>query len=121
MQILKLKRDERVKQGLLKIGTIAKLAGLLSSAVRFYTKLGLLKVEAATQGGYWLYDKEKTLKVLTEIKSLIDKGLRLDEIVALRKKQGRLEKIPQLNPKKVRNRKNEKGASPFLNFIKRGQ
>ena len=37
-------KKERLKKGLLKIGEIAKEAGVLCSSIRYYTDVGLLQV-----------------------------------------------------------------------------
>jgi DNA-binding transcriptional MerR regulator len=55
---------------LLKIGELARLAGVLSSTVHFYTKEGLLKFADETQGGYRLYDKRLALSRIKEIQLL---------------------------------------------------
>ena len=78
--VMNLKRKERLKNGLLKTGEIAKAAYLLPSCVRYYTKLGFLNVYSRTQGKYPLYKKEETLAKLKRIKALKAQGVSLDEI-----------------------------------------
>jgi len=58
------------REGLIKIGQLAKLAGVLPSTIHFYTKEGLLKFVAETQGGYRLYDKLQAFKRIQEIQEL---------------------------------------------------
>jgi len=57
-------------EGLIKIGQLAKLAGVLPSTIHFYTKEGLLKFSAETQGGYRLYHKIQAFKRIQEIQEL---------------------------------------------------
>ena len=78
--MLKLKRKDRLKLGLLKLGEIAALAGLLPSAIRYYSDLGLFKVADYTQGRYRLFKKDETLARMAKIKELKGKGLTLDKI-----------------------------------------
>jgi len=78
--MVNLKRKERLKLGLLKLGEIAPLAGVLPSAVRYYSNLGLLKVSDYTQGKYRLFKKDETLARMAKIKELKSKGLTLDKI-----------------------------------------
>lgn len=66
--------------GLLKIGEIAREAGVLASTVRYYTDLGLLRVVAITPGGYRLYDREDTLERIHTIKTINGRKWTLSEI-----------------------------------------
>jgi len=75
-----LKRKERLKLGLLKLGEIAKLAGVLPWTIRYYANLGLLDVFDRTEGKYRLFNKDETLLRLSRIKEFKDKGLTLEEI-----------------------------------------
>ncbi|GBR75636.1 helix-turn-helix MerR-family like proteins [Candidatus Termititenax persephonae] len=70
------------KDKLLKAGELAKLAGVLVSTVRFYTKLGMLSADGYTPGKYNLYARDKALKRLQRIEGLKRRRLTLDEIVA---------------------------------------
>ena len=54
----------RLEIGLLKVGEVAKEARVLTSTIRYYTEVGLLKVRELTDGGYRLYDREDTLERL---------------------------------------------------------
>lgn len=65
---------------LLKIGEIAEKAGLPIPTIRHYTKLGLLKVSAYTDGGQYLYDGEDTLEAIKYISELSSRGIKLSEI-----------------------------------------
>jgi len=58
------------RDGLIKIGQLAKLAGVLPSTIHFYTKEDLLKFSSETQGGYRLYHKINAFKRLQEIQQL---------------------------------------------------
>lgn len=114
LEVLKVKKSNRIEEGLLKIGEISNLAGLLPSCIRFYTQLGFLKVAASTPGGYWLFEKNETLKSLGEIKDLISKGLTMEQIAALKKKQGMLEKAPEPSQAKVRKRNLSQSGAAIL-------
>ena len=76
----KLSRKERLGRGLLKIGEIAKLAGVTTSLVRYYTDIGLLRVADQTKGGYRLYDREETLRIIREVKPPVERRRTLKEI-----------------------------------------
>lgn len=68
-------------RGLLKIGQLAKLAGVLPSTIHFYTQEGILKPAGWTRGGYRLYAKEETLRTLEKINYLqVKKRLTIKEI-----------------------------------------
>ncbi|MCJ7646551.1 MerR family transcriptional regulator [bacterium] len=73
-------RKKSAQQDLVKIGEMAKLAGLLPSTIRYYTKLGLLEAAATTPGGQNLYDKEETLSRVRMIKSIERQSLPLQTI-----------------------------------------
>jgi DNA-binding transcriptional MerR regulator len=69
------------KNGLLKIGQLAKIAGVLPSTIHFYTQEGLIKPNGWSRGGYRLYDRELALKVLEKVEYLqINKRLTINEI-----------------------------------------
>jgi len=78
--MINLKRRKRLKLDLLKLGEIAALAGVLPSAIRYYSNLGLLKVSDYTQGKYRLFKKDETLARMAKIKELKNRGLILDVI-----------------------------------------
>ena len=78
--MIKLKRKDRLELGLLKLGEIAPLAGVLPSAIRYYSNLGLLQVSEYTQGKYRLFNKEETLDRMAKINEFKEQGLALDEI-----------------------------------------
>lgn len=66
---------------LIRIGELAKSAGVLSSTINYYTREGLLDFVDETRGGYRLYDGEKALKTIKKIQELQkEQRLRLDEI-----------------------------------------
>jgi len=73
-------RRMRLVNGLLKIGEIAREAGVLVSTIRYYTDMGLLKVVAVTPGGYRLYDREETLERMYTIKTINGRKWSLSEI-----------------------------------------
>lgn len=63
----------------LKIGEVAKRAGIGVETLRFYERSGLLGRPARTEGGYRLYDAE-ALSVLEFIKRAQTLGFTLEEI-----------------------------------------
>ncbi|HUW23179.1 MAG TPA: MerR family transcriptional regulator [bacterium] len=73
-------RKKSPPRGLLKIGKMAKLAGVLPSTIRYYTELGLLEVAATTPGGQRLYDKKDTLSRVRMIKNIERQHLPLQTI-----------------------------------------
>jgi len=74
MSLAKMNRD------LLKIGELAKVAGVPLSTVRYYTDIGLLKVSSHTKGGYRLYDREEALSIIRKIKPVVDRRRTLQQI-----------------------------------------
>jgi DNA-binding transcriptional MerR regulator len=64
---------------LLKIGEVARRAGVGVETLRFYERSGLLDRPARTEGGYRLYNAE-ALKTLEFIKRAQALGFTLDEI-----------------------------------------
>lgn len=59
-------------KSLVKIGQLAKLAGILPSKVRYYVQEGLLNPVDRTRGGYYLFDESQALdrlKLIDEFKS----------------------------------------------------
>jgi len=79
-KIERLSRKQRLGRGLLKIGEIAKLAGVTTSLVRYYTDIGLLRVDSYTKGGYRLYDREETMRIIRHVKPSVERRRTLKEI-----------------------------------------
>lgn len=52
------------KSNLIKIGELAKRAGVLPSKIRFYVQEELLEAVGRTNGGYYLFDERSALKRL---------------------------------------------------------
>lgn len=75
-----LKRKERLKAGLLKLGEIAEKTNTLPSTIRYYANIGLLNVADYTQGKYRLFKKDETIRRMMRIKDLKNQGIGLDEI-----------------------------------------
>jgi len=73
-------RRMRLANGLLKIGEMAREAGVLVSTIRYYTDVGLLRVVANTQGGYRLYDREDTLERIHTVRTINGRKWSLAEI-----------------------------------------
>ena len=63
-----------------KIGEMAKLAGVRQSTIRYYTDIGLVKVADYTPGGQKLYDREDTLKRIQIVKKIGRQRLSLETI-----------------------------------------
>jgi len=74
--------QEKTDKNLLRIGEIAKVAGVPLSTIRYYTDIGLLKVATYTKGGYRLYDKEETVNIIKKIKPVVDRRRTLKQIKA---------------------------------------
>jgi len=73
-------RNKLTQHDLLKIGDMARLAGVLPSTIRYYTQIGLLETAATTPGGQRLYDKEDTLSRIRTIKNIERQHLPLQTI-----------------------------------------
>ena len=71
---------EKTDKNLLRIGELAKVAGVPLSTIRYYTDIGLLKVTSHTKGGYRLYDREETLSIIQKIKPVVDRRRTLLQI-----------------------------------------
>ncbi len=65
--------------GLMRIGELARAAGVSTRTVDYYTGLGLLEPAARTDAGYRLYHPS-AVGVIGEIRQLETHGVRLDEI-----------------------------------------
>ena len=73
-------RKKLPRGNLLKIGEMAKLAGVLPSTIRYYTEIGLVEPAGTTPGGQKLYDKEDTLSRIRIIKNIEKQRLPLQTI-----------------------------------------
>jgi DNA-binding transcriptional MerR regulator len=51
----------------IKIGELARLHSVLPSTINFYTREGILKPSAFSQGGYRLYDRKRATDTLRQI------------------------------------------------------
>ncbi|MDQ5938683.1 MAG: MerR family transcriptional regulator [Patescibacteria group bacterium] len=51
----------------IKIGELARLHSVLPSTINFYTREGILKPSAFSQGGYRLYDRKRATDTLQKI------------------------------------------------------
>jgi DNA-binding transcriptional MerR regulator len=71
--------NEAAEATLLKIGEVARRAGVGIETLRFYERSGLLNRPARSEGGYRLYDA-KALKTLEFIKRAQSLGFTLEEI-----------------------------------------
>ncbi|GAA1029208.1 hypothetical protein GCM10009557_16900 [Virgisporangium ochraceum] len=65
--------------GLLRIGELARAAGVSTRTVDYYTGLGLLEPATRTDAGYRLYHPT-AVTVIGEIRQLESHGVSLDEI-----------------------------------------
>lgn len=73
-------RKKLPPHGLLKIGEMARLAGVLPSTIRYYTQIGLLEPAGTTAGGQKLYSKEDALSRIRAVKSIERQHLPLQTI-----------------------------------------
>jgi MerR family Zn(II)-responsive transcriptional regulator of zntA len=73
------KMKEAGNNQIMKIGELAKRAGVSVRAIRFYEELGLIRPEKRSRGGFRLYDQENH-KRLAVINFLKEVGLSLTEI-----------------------------------------
>lgn len=55
---------------LLKIGELARRFKVLPSTINFYTRVGLLRADGRSRGGYRLYDSQKSMRTLEKITAL---------------------------------------------------
>lgn len=67
------------REGLLKIGQLAKLSGQTVPTLRFWTQQGLLQIANKTDSGYALYDKSQ-LTTIEKITDLKGQRYRIEEI-----------------------------------------
>ena len=66
---------------LIKIGQLAKQAGVLPSKIRFYVQEGLIYPVDRTRGGYYLFEESEALDRLQLIKRLrTEERLSINEI-----------------------------------------
>jgi DNA-binding transcriptional MerR regulator len=72
--------DERVQNGrCLRIGELARLAGVSPRAVRFYEKQGLLAAPERSESGYRLYGPQDLVRVI-RVRRLRELGLSIDRV-----------------------------------------
>lgn len=76
-------REPISADALLKIGDLARLAGVTPRTVRFYEDLGLLQPDSRSEGGFRLY-RAAQLHRLRAVLALKDVGFSLDDIRAYR-------------------------------------
>jgi len=65
-----IQRMHRLQENLLRVGELARQAGMPVSTVRYYTQVGLISPATRTSGGHNLYDRQDCLRVLNLIKTL---------------------------------------------------
>jgi len=74
--------------GTVHIGKAAKVAGVSVDTIRFYQKLGLIKIAGRSAGGYRLFDGQQ-IRDLTFVRHAQELGFSLNEVkelLALRQK-----------------------------------
>jgi len=71
---------KETNKNLLRIGEIAKVAGIPLSTIRYYTDIGLLTVSSRTKGGYRLYDREEALSIIRKIRPVVERRRTLMQI-----------------------------------------
>ena len=75
-----MKKDKKNSE-LVSIGELAKISGLRSSTIKYYTEIGILPFKQEEEGLRRHYNKAKATKQLKEIKELQEeKRLTIEEI-----------------------------------------
>ena len=67
---------------MLKIGEIAREAGVKESTIRYYTEVGIVDVAETTETGYRLYDRDETIRRLKAVREVNESRLTLSQIVS---------------------------------------
>lgn len=81
MLSLKKQKSTQKTAGFIKIGQLARQAGVLPSTINFYTNEGLLKSGGRSQGGYRLYEPVYAIAQIKKIQKLQnEKRLTIEEI-----------------------------------------
>lgn len=73
-------KEKRLELGLLKIGELAERSGVPISTIKYYTDLGLLRVQDYMSGGFRLYNEKESLLRLKRIRELAEQGYSIKEI-----------------------------------------
>ncbi|MCS7151690.1 MAG: response regulator [Endomicrobia bacterium] len=73
-------KEKRLELGLLKIGELAERSGVPISTLKYYTDLGLLRVQEYMAGGFRLYNEKESMLRLKRIRELSDQGYSIKEI-----------------------------------------
>ena len=66
--------------GLVKIGELAREAGVATSTIRYYCQRGLLTVAGYSKGGYRLFSKEESLKRIQQIRKVVESKITLEDL-----------------------------------------
>jgi DNA-binding transcriptional MerR regulator len=85
------------------IGKAAKLAGVSVDTIRFYQKLGLIRIAGRSAGGYRLFDGEQ-IRDLTFVRHAQELGFSLNEVkelLALRQKHHACSEVQSMLKRKV--------------------
>ncbi|MCX7715893.1 MAG: response regulator [Endomicrobia bacterium] len=75
-----MEKEKRLQLGLLKIGELAERANVPISTIKYYTDLGLLRVQEYMVGGFRLYNEKECLLRLKRIKEMIEQGYAIRDI-----------------------------------------
>jgi MerR family Zn(II)-responsive transcriptional regulator of zntA len=75
--------EPATQPALIKVGELARLAGVLPSTIRYYISLGLVEPDSRSPGGYALFDPSRVLPRLRRIQELQSERFRLDEIASI--------------------------------------
>ncbi|MCX7940962.1 MAG: response regulator [Endomicrobia bacterium] len=73
-------KEKRLELGLLKIGELAERSGVPISTLKYYTDLGLLRVQEYMAGGFRLYNEKESMLRSKRIRELSDQGYSIKEI-----------------------------------------
>ncbi|MCX7956827.1 MAG: response regulator [Endomicrobia bacterium] len=75
-----MEKEKRLQLGLLKIGELAEKSNVPISTIKYYTDLGLLRVQDYMSGGFRLYNEKESLLRLKRIREMLEKGYSIREI-----------------------------------------
>lgn len=75
-----MEKERRLQLGLLKIGELAEVAKVPISTIKYYTDIGLLRVQEYMPGGFRLYNEKECLLRLKRIREMLDQGYSIKEI-----------------------------------------
>jgi len=72
------------KQALCRIGKLAEKAGVPRSTINYYCRIGLIKPDGRTEGGYRLFDPESTAEKIKRFKEAVETRVTLKDLAEIR-------------------------------------